>query len=200
MTGLHHRFDEALGRERAHSSENGAASEALADDHRHETVQGRPTTEEPEDRLLGRKKGLRNAHASENRKLHRPWIAIPGLDSLVEGGQEGGHRENLRPAARADSDRSDGPRPSDRFLDGFQAISQIKHIHANGLEIRFQKPESPEARGPKRVTASDEDQSIVRHQSEAWQHMALVEPDRRDQCPDVRGITRGGARFRARER
>src|SRR3989442_893079 len=141
MTGLDHRFDEALCGKRADGPKNRAASEALTDDHRQETVKGRPTTEEPKDGLLGREKRVRNAHASEYRKLHRLWIAIPGLDSLVEGGQEGGHREILRPATRADSDRSDGPRPSDRLLDGFQAISQIEHIHANGLEIRFQEPE-----------------------------------------------------------
>ena len=180
VPGLELLFDEALRREGANGGEDGAAGEASADHQRQESVEGRPTSEELHDRLLGRDKGLRKPHTAQHGKAHRVRIAVPGLDPFVKGRQEGGHREDLRPASRADSDRADASRLSNPRFDGFQAIAEIERVHAHGFEIRLQSAEAPEAQGPKRVAASHEDQPIVRQETEARQDVAFVEPDRRD--------------------
>jgi len=180
VPGLEHLLDETLRRERADGGEDGAAGETSADHQRQESVEGRPTSEELHDRLLGRDKGLRKPHTAQHWKAHRVRIAVPGLDPFVKGRQEGGHREDLRPASRADSDRADASRLSNPRFDGFQAIAEIERVHAHGFEIRLQSAEAPEAQGPKRVAASHEDQPIVRQETEARQDVAFVEPDRRD--------------------
>ncbi len=123
MPGLEHLLDDALRREGADGAEDGAAGETLADPQRQELVEGRPTSEELHDRLLGWDKGLHKPHTAQDGKPHRVRIAIPGLDPFVKGRQEGCHREDLRPAGRADPDRAGGSRLSDAYFDGFQAIA-----------------------------------------------------------------------------
>src|SRR5256885_16775058 len=130
----------------------------------------------------------------------RVVIGIPGLYAFMECRQKGGHCEDLGPAGRADPDRADRPRLSDRPLDRFQTVPEVKRIHANGLEIRFQQTEPSEPRGTKRVTASNQDQLIVWHETKARQDMAFVEPNRRDQRPKIRTLTPAGGRVPERAR
>jgi len=200
VTGFDHLLDQSFRRERTDSADNGAAGETSIDHQIKQTVQRRSTTDKPHNRLLGGKKGLCKTHPAEHRETDRVRIAVPGFDPFVECRQKRGHREDLGPASRADPDRADRPRLSDRPLDRFQAIPQVERIHTNGLEIRFQQPKPSEARGSKRVTAPNQDQSIVRHETKAGQDMAFVEPNRRDQRPKIRTLTRGGVRFPERAR
>ena len=85
VPGLEHLLDEAFRRQGADGAEDGAAGKTSADHQRQESVEGRPTSEELHDRLLGRDEGLRKPDTAQHGKADRVRIAIPGLDPFVKG-------------------------------------------------------------------------------------------------------------------